>query len=102
MTIARLAPGEAVTQFAVLDALLVGAYESGIAVSDVCALGDFGLGCCDRLGGEVVILDGEAFECTPDGLISRMTSGEILPFAVCCRFPAGDAQSIANADLTAL
>jgi len=102
VTIARLAPGEAVTQFAVLDALLAGAYESGIAVSEVRALGDFGLGCCDRLGGEVVILDGEAFECTPDGLVSQMTSEEILPFAVCCRFPAGAAQSIADADLTAL
>jgi len=102
VTTARLAPGEAVAQFAVLDALLAGAYESGITVSDVRALGDLGLGCCDRLGGEVVILDGEAFECTPDGRVSRMTNEEILPFAVCCRFPAAASQPIADADLPLL
>ena len=52
------------TQFAVLDALLVGAYESGISVADARGLGDFGIGCCDHLGGEVIFLDGEVFECT--------------------------------------
>ena len=57
----------AVTQFAVLDALLAGAYESGIRVDDATAIGDFGLGCVDHLGGEVVILDGSAIECTLDG-----------------------------------
>ncbi len=100
MTIAELVPGESVTQFAVLDALLAGAYESGISVADVGALGDFGLGCCDHLGGEVVILNGDAFECTSDGLVSRMRSEEILPFAVVCRFGGVEPQSIADADLT--
>ncbi len=101
MTIAELVPGESVTQFAVLDALLAGAYESGISVADVGALGDFGLGCCDHLGGEVVILNGEAFECTPDGSVSRMRADEILPFAVVCRFGAVAPTPIANVDLVA-
>ncbi len=99
MTIAQLVPDAAVTQFAVLDALLAGAYESGIPVAEASALGDLGLGCCDHLGGEVVILDGEAFECTPDGLVSRMAGDEILPFAVVCRFGAVASQPIADADL---
>lgn len=102
MTTARIAAGETVTQFAVLDALLAGAYESGIAVSEVRGLGDFGLGCCDRLGGEVVMLDGELYECTPDGLVGRMTDGEILPFAMCCRFLPGGTIALAQQDLTAL
>lgn len=91
--------GASVTQFAVLDALLAGAYESGIQVADVHALGDFGLGCCDHLGGEVVILDGEAFECTPDGLVSTMSSDEILPFAMICRLGSVAAEPIVDADL---
>ena len=57
-------PGAAVTQFAVLDALLAGAYESGMRVAEARSIGDFGLGCVDHLGGEVVILDGAAIECT--------------------------------------
>jgi acetolactate decarboxylase len=60
-------PGAVVTQFAVIDALLAGAYESGLRVAEARSSGDFGLGCVDHLGGEVVILDGEAIACTLDG-----------------------------------
>ncbi|TYL52893.1 acetolactate decarboxylase [Agromyces mariniharenae] len=77
----------AVTQFAVLDALLAGAYESGMRVDEATAIGDFGLGCVDHLGGEVVILDGTAIECTLDGPPVAMGGDEILPFAIVCRFP---------------
>jgi acetolactate decarboxylase len=88
-----------VTQFAVLDALLAGAYESGIAVADVRRLGDFGIGCCDHLGGEVIILDGEVFECTVGEPPDRMRDAQILPFVDVCRFASGSAQEIIGADL---
>ena len=91
---------DAVTQFAVLDALLVGAYESGISVADARALGDFGIGCCDHLGGEVIILDGEAFECTVGEPPDPMHDAQILPFLDVCRFAAENAHDIAGADLT--
>src|SRR5215212_8549562 len=81
-------PGAAVTQFAVIDALLAGAYESGLRVADARSIGDLGLGCVDHLGGEVVIVDGEAIECTLDGPPRAMDDDEILPFAIVCRFPA--------------
>jgi acetolactate decarboxylase len=80
-------PGAAVTQFAVLDALLAGAYESGLRVAEARSIGDFGLGCVNHLGGEVVILDGEAIECTLDGPPLAMDDDDILPFAIVCRFP---------------
>jgi len=76
-----------VTQFAVIDALLAGAYESGLRVAEARSIGDFGLGCVDHLGGEVVIVDGEAIECTLDGPPLAMDDDDILPFAIVCRFP---------------
>ncbi len=88
------------TQFAVLDALLAGAYESGIAVADVRRLGDFGIGCCDHLGGEVIILDGEVFECTVGEPPDRMRDAQILPFVDVCRFASGPPQEIVRVDLT--
>lgn len=91
-------PGAAVTQFAVLDALLAGAYESGLRVSEACAVGDFGLGCVDHLGGEVVILDASAIECTLDGPPAVMRSDEILPFAIICRFPDVPASEVHGRD----
>jgi acetolactate decarboxylase len=93
---------DAVTQFAVLDALLAGAYESGIPVGSVRSLGDFGIGCCDHLGGEVIILDGEVFECTVGAPPDRMRDAQILPFVDVCRFPPGPAREIAGADLAGL
>lgn len=91
-----------VTQFAVLDALLVGAYESGIGVGEVRALGDFGIGCVDHLGGEVIVLDGEVFECTVDAPPDRMTDEQILPFVDVCPGPEAPAGAVRNADLAAL
>lgn len=91
----------AVTQFAVLDALLAGAYESGITVAQVRALGDFGIGCCEHLGGEVIILDGEVYECTVDAPPDRMNDAQILPFVDVCPFAAVAAEPIASADLGA-
>jgi acetolactate decarboxylase len=98
----QLVTDDAVTQFAVLDALLAGAYASGIPVSEVRRLGDFGLGCCDHLGGEVIILDGEVFECTVDDPPTLMTDDEILPFVDVCRFPEASAQPVNGVDLAAL
>ena len=81
------------TQFAVLDALLAGA--------DVRELGDFGIGCCDHLGGEVIIIDGDVFECTVDERPDRMSDAQILPFVDVCRFHDVAALPIDHADLTA-
>lgn len=88
----------AVTQFAVLDALLAGAYESGMRVDEATAIGDFGLGCVDHLGGEVVILDGRAIECTLDGPPVAMAGDEVLPFAIVCRFPDVAAVGVGERD----
>lgn len=91
----------AVSQFAVLDALLAGAYESGITVAAVRELGNFGIGCCDHLGGEVLILDGEVFECTVGAPPDRMSDEQILPFVDVCRFPATEGAVMTAADLAA-
>ncbi len=94
--------GAAVTQFAVLDALLAGAYESGIRVAEARSLGDFGLGCVDHLGGEVVIIDGTAIECTLDGPPVVMHDDEVLPFAIVCKFPELPAADVRDLDLAGL
>lgn len=91
----------AVTQFAVLDALLAGAYESGISVAAVRRLGDFGIGCCEHLGGEVVIIDGEVFECTVDAPPERIADDHILPFVEVCSLHDVASRPMMSADLEA-
>lgn len=97
----RISAG-AVTQFAVLDALLAGAYASGMPVADALRHGDFGIGCCDRLGGEVVIVDGMAYACTVDGPPHRMTGEDVLPFADVCAEPSVTPVPTGPADLAIL
>ncbi len=93
---------DAVTQFAVLDALLAGAYETGMPVADALRAGDFGIGCCDRLGGEVVIVDGQAYECTVDGPPTRMDESDILPFVDVAPFPEVDSTPVVGLELAGL
>ena len=90
------------TQFAVLDALLAGTYDSGMSVKTAKEIGDFGIGCCESLGGEVIINDGEVFECTVDEPPARMTDSEILPFVIVCRFPPVTPEPIAGLGLAAV
>lgn len=94
-------PGS-VTQFAVLDALMSGVYSSGIPVSDLRRWGDTGIGCCEGLGGEVLLVDGEAFECTVDAAPRRMTDDETLPFVDVCRFGETPGEPVAGVDLDGL
>lgn len=90
------------TQFAVLDALLAGAYETGMPVAEALRAGDFGIGCCDRLGGEVVIVDGRAFECTVDEPPTQMAESDILPFVDVAPFPSVGPTAANSLDLAAL
>jgi acetolactate decarboxylase len=92
----------AVTQFAVLDALLAGVYSQGASVVDVRVAGDTGVGCCEGLGGEVVILDGELFECTADGPPRPMTDEEFLPFVDVCTLGDGAGVPVDDLDLRGL
>lgn len=87
-----------VTQFAVLDALLGGQYSSCITVRDARALGDTGIGCCERFGGEVVILDGEFFACTADEPPRLMGDDEKLPFVDVCSFGEAASRTVSDLD----
>lgn len=91
-----------VTQFAVLDALLGGQYSSDITVRDARALGDTGIGCCERFGGEVVILDGAFFACTVDEPPRLMSDDERLPFLDVCSFGEAAAHPVRDLDGPAL
>ncbi len=88
-----------VTQYGVLDALLAGAYGAGVPAATVRGWGSVGIGCCEGLGGEVVLVDGELVECTLDGPPRPMADDEHLPFAVVSDLP--DAPGVAVRDLDA-
>ncbi|MHB1165094.1 MAG: acetolactate decarboxylase [Candidatus Nanopelagicales bacterium] len=73
-------------QAGTIDALLAGRYEGDATVGEVLRMGDLGVGTVQRLGGEMVILDGSAWLAGADGKVSPVDDRTLTPFAVVCRF----------------
>lgn len=83
-----------VFQFSTLPALSLGFYDGGLSFGELLKKGDFGVGTVDALDGEVIILDGKAWQVRSDGHISKLAPGITTPFAVVTRFRPNQQQSI--------
>jgi acetolactate decarboxylase len=93
----------AVFQSGTLDALMAGRYDGDVTIGELLAHGDLGIGTVQHLGGELVVLDGDAWVIDGDGRVSRVPAGTRTPFAVVCRFtPIATAELDGPLDLTAL
>jgi acetolactate decarboxylase len=94
-------------QVSVIDALMVGRYDGVMPMSELLQHGDFGVGTVDHLDGELVILDGQAFQIRGDGSVHDVTGKGSTPFASVTRFqedgridcPAMDSLSALDARL---
>ncbi len=73
-------------QTSTVDALMAGAFEGDTTVGELLRHGDLGIGTIDRLDGEMVILEGEAFVIDSEGTVRSVDSETRTPFAVVCRF----------------
>ncbi|HEX3051173.1 MAG TPA: acetolactate decarboxylase [Aggregatilineaceae bacterium] len=64
-----------------VNALVEGIYEENIPLSSIREHGDFGLGTFDQLDGEMVMLDGQVYQITGDGRVSKVDESTQTPFA---------------------
>lgn len=71
-----------VTQVSVISALMQGQYDGVLSLKETLALGDFGLGTLDHLDGELIVLDGRAWQVRGDGTVHEAPPGRSTPFAV--------------------
>ena len=77
-----------ITQVSVINALMLGRYDGTVTLSDLLAAGDFGLGTLDRLDGELIVLDGVAYQVRATGAVLDVAPKTTSPFAVVTRFGA--------------
>jgi len=77
-------------QVGTLDALIDGRFDGDATIGELLAHGDLGLGTVQHLGGELVVLDGEAFVVDADGRVREVPATTRTPFAVVCRFTPRD------------
>ncbi len=64
-----------------VNALVEGIYEEKIPLAEVKRHGDFGLGTFDHLDGEMVMLDGAAYQIAADGSVTVVGDDALTPFA---------------------
>lgn len=80
-------PGrDAITQVSVINALMVGRYEGVMTIPEMLRHGDFGVGTLDHLDGEMIVLDGRAYQVRGDGSVAEIPPDRSTPFAVVTPF----------------
>ena len=73
-------------QVSTSGALVAGVYAGAVTVKSVLEHGDFGLGTFANLEGEMVVLDGRAYQVRGTGMVSEASPQAVAPFAVVTRF----------------
>ncbi len=62
-----------ITQVSVIDALMIGRYDGVMPIPELLRHGDFGVGTLDHLDGEMIILDGRAYQVRGIDSISSLS-----------------------------
>src|ERR1700674_416099 len=76
-------------QTSTVEALLAGAFEGDVTLAEVLEHGDLGLGTLDGLDGELIVLDGQAWQAVLDGTLRRPAPSATTPYAVVVPFTPG-------------
>ncbi len=90
-----------VFQVSTSGALVAGVYDREVSVGTLLEHGDFGLGTFAGLDGEMVVLDGKAFQVRGSGAVHEAPAEAGSPFAVVTRFSAdrvGETESVSSFD----
>jgi acetolactate decarboxylase len=95
-SISHAAPEKLATLFqtSTIQALGVGLYDGDMTFGAVLKHGNLGLGTCQSLDGEVVILGGQVYQLRSDGSVSQVPDTAKTPFAMVTPFEADRTLSI--------
>ena len=76
-------------QTSTIEALLGGAFDGDVALSEILQHGDLGLGTLNGLDGELIVIDGEAWKAKPDCTLVHALGSSKTPYAVVVPFSPG-------------
>lgn len=77
---------EQLYQYSSLSALMAGVYDGELTVGELLSQGDLGLGTLNNLDGELIVVDGRAFDVGADGVARAVANSELTPFAAVTYF----------------
>lgn len=88
------APKNTLMQVSTIDALLAGAYDGQMTISEVLQHGNLGLGTFDALEGEMIVIDHHVYQALADGTVQLMPPDTTTPFAAVVNFKADQTTAI--------
>ena len=69
-------------QVSLLQSLAYGDYRGSVTVKELKQHGDVGIGTFNKLNGELIMLDGEAYRAAGDGSVEIVSDDETIPFSI--------------------
>lgn len=84
-------------QLSTIPALTAGVYNGFEPYSRILAKGDFGIGTFEHLEGEMIMLDGVAYQALVDGRVLVASATNAAPYATVTYFDADQADVVAQA-----
>jgi acetolactate decarboxylase len=84
-------------QTSTIQALLGGAFDGDVTLSELLEHGDLGLGTLNGLDGELIVIDGQVFKAALDCTLSRPGLQSRTPYAVVVPFTPGPEQPLRGA-----
>jgi acetolactate decarboxylase len=69
-------------QTSTIEALLGGAFDGDVSLSETLQHGDLGLGTLNGLDGELIVIDGQAWKANRDCRLIRAPGSSRTPYAV--------------------
>jgi len=76
-------------QTSTIEALLGGAFDGDVSLSEILEHGDLGLGTLNGLDGELIVIDGESWKADPGCTLSPAPGSSRTPYAVVVQFSPG-------------
>lgn len=73
-------------QHGTLGALMAGLFEGTLSIEELLTHGNLGIGTLHDLDGELIILNGQAFQAKSNGTVIHLTGTETVPYAAVTSF----------------
>lgn len=73
-------------QHQTLGDLMAGFFDGTMSIGELLTYGDFGIGTMDHLDGELIIIDGKAFQAREDGALIELDAEATVPYASVIHF----------------
>lgn len=73
-------------QVSTLNSLMLGNLSGVISINELLKNGDYGIGTCEGLDGEMIVIDGTAYNGHASGAVQKYHNDDKVAFASVCRF----------------